>query len=139
MHRAFRTLIFAYFLAALAGWGVSCGARACAQDPVAMEHEGTPGVWLPVDLARDALAAYTAVPHLQDEVRILRDALAIRDSQIAQYREADDRGVRARALLVTSVREAVQARESAQAPWRHPILWLAVGAVVGVLAGVWVF
>ncbi len=113
-------------------------APAQAQDPVAMDHQGQPGVWLPLDLAREALAAY------QDRERFrLLDAqlrlavaeadqlrLALTSSRLAE--RAMRRSVDASLASQEAAERGRQAAEDDLAVWyRSPFLWAAVGLLVG--------
>lgn len=131
MARFARTLI----LVLIVSFPPTCVAMA-QPEAVAMEREGHAGVWLPLDQAREALAALTTAPALEAQIRALEAQLRVREAQLDRYREANVLADRTRVLLEEAVDEAIAARESALAWWRHPLLWGTVGVVAGIVAAV---
>lgn len=103
-----------------------------------MDHQGQPGVWLPLDLAREALAAYQD----RERFRLLDAQLRLAVAEADQLRLALTSSRLAEGAMRRSVVDALasqeaaergrQAAEDALSAWyRSPFLWAAVGLVVG--------
>lgn len=97
---------------------------------------GTPGVWFHLDVARCMLGRLSTLPLYADRVRLLSERLQLDDRRIALLREAvalskaaEDR---ATAALETAYRAAREAEEAADAWYRSPVLWFALGAATTV-------
>jgi len=110
----------------------SCS-RACAQEA----REG--GVWLPLELSREVLAAYEEAPRLHARIRLTEEALRLRTLEGVELRAgltaAEEEAHGARAALG----RAVAARNAAEVRARRRLrLGLGAGltaAVTGFLAG----
>lgn len=105
---------------------------------VPLAHNGQEGVWLPTDMARDALLATEQRPKFEQRIRLLETELTLKSQQISLYQDADKKGQEARAKLTQSIQKAIDAREAAKsrlnAWYRNPALLVSTGIVVGIVA-----
>ena len=118
---------------------VAAPAAAQEPEPRPLTVEGVEGLWLPPALAREATEAREELPRLRERFRLLGDSLALADRQIATFREALALTEEGRNVLREAVADARRAREEADAWYRDPALWLAVGLVLGAAAVVAAF
>jgi hypothetical protein len=101
-------------------------ARADPPVTVEMPIEGEPGVWVRLDLAREALGCLDA---REPEARRFR----LLEADLALQREAD---LALRAALETANEQTLAARAELRRPRRNPWIWLSVGLVLGVSGSV---
>ena len=114
--------------------------EACAPNVVLrrapLEHQGHPGVWFDLEVARCMLGDLSELEAVRTQARLLEQRATLRDEQAASLREA----VRLGDLALGSVMQAVQAAEGRAAraetaldsPLRSPWLWLGVGTAAGI-------
>jgi len=116
-------LLFIVVLCAAAMFSLT----ARAQPPVALEHDGQPGVWFPLPEARLVLQHEMERVDLLERVRLTSEALDLAGAEI--------RILRSSVAVTDALRESLarareQARE-ARAWYRDPLLWGGVGFVAG--------
>lgn len=103
---------------------------------VTMDHEGRPGLWLAMPVARCVLEQLQEYPLLLQRVSLLEERLQLRDDQVTRLREVVDLAERgeqeAVAAMERAIERAVAAEDRSTVWWRSPAFWVAVGAVVTV-------
>ena len=96
-------------------------------------HQGNPGIWFDVRVARCMVGDLETLPLYRDRVRLLDEQLEIRSEQVDALREAvqaaTEAGRRLDATLMQAESAAAQARAALHAWHRSPWLWFAIGAV----------
>jgi hypothetical protein len=114
---------------------------------VVLDRQGAKGVWFQLALANQLRTSHQLVSELRlqaekyseldkkrtEEVEALRGALTLRQvagEQLKAELELQTKEARA------ATEEAIAAREDLDRWWRSPIVWLAVGALGGALAGI---
>lgn len=112
-------------------------APAAAQ--VSLDHEGLPGVWLPLDEARAQYAELQRLDALEELTVLQEQQLQLRLEQIEHLRElaqiAETAEVQAFTVIEDAERRILEAEERADAWYRSPTLWFTLGAVVAIALG----
>ena len=107
---------------------------AAVGDPTLLTRDGVPGMWFPMPVARLILCEARELRVRRQEVRLLDEAAGVWALRVRLLEEQADLAVQARNELGDVVeaaeRRAREAAESADAWYRHPALWFAVGVVV---------
>lgn len=110
-----------------------CSSVFAQTEAIPLEYRGAQGVWLPLDMARDALAARTNLENAATEMRILNEQLTLKRQTIAELNrvlslsavvERDLNG----ALLV-ALQKRADAEASRDAWYRAPWLWFSLGVI----------
>lgn len=108
-----------------------------------ISHQGQPGLWFHVDVARCMAERLTVLPLYAERVRLLEQALELRDHRHSlMLRQVDvlEQSERiAIDALATAERRARESEERASRWHRHPALWFIVGvaATIGAQVGVY--
>lgn len=102
---------------------------------VEMEREGQAGVWMPLDAMRAIVSALDEAERRETHIRLLEERLRLGDERMATLERIADVAERhARAATdaaIAAETRAGAAIRAADAWWRHPVLWVIVGAVIG--------
>lgn len=100
-----------------------------------VSHEGEPGIWFQMDVARCMLGRLAALPLYAQRVSLLEQRLQLSDERHLILRDALDIGAsietRYDLALQDAITRAREAEEAADKWYRSPTLWLVLGAVVG--------
>jgi len=105
-------------------------------DPVAvpLQHDGRDGVWFVLEEAQRLNTLDELAPLKENKIKLLDRQLELAKIEIVNVRIAVD-GEGKRANLWRETAKKAEARADAQSAWyRQPVLWFAVGALVGVTA-----
>lgn len=152
---AFR-LAFAFVAFVLAVGAPASRARAACTEAalakpdascVALRWQGVKGVWFRLAESQELLNGIKLLPTLTLQRDTYTKMEAARVKEVAALRGALDAERAANAKLTAAVvasekeasaatADATQAREELGRWWRSPIVWLAVGAAAGALAGI---
>jgi hypothetical protein len=103
-------------------------------------HQGVEGLWFRPDVAAGHLRDLRELDTVRNELRIRGEQLRLWE-QRGEYLEAaaaasDDAATRALTLANKAEARATDAEELLDVWWRSPLLWLSVGAALGVAATV---
>lgn len=126
---------------------LSLGGQAHAQHPVQpvtptgaipLEYAGTTGVWLPSDMAKQALQAVESAKQHSKQVELLELQLDVRKERILSLKDALELTKQSAAEQASVVEAAVRGRRQAEAArdsiWAgKPMIWLAAGVLLGVI------
>lgn len=103
-----------------------------------VEHQGAPGFWFRRDVALTMLCELRVLEQLRARVSLLESKLQLRDDQVerwgAMYALAVQGETRALAVVEAAQQEATRARDRVDAWYRHPILWVVAGILLGGVA-----
>jgi len=96
-----------------------------------LEVGGVQGMWFPMEKARQLLGDVAALPKIRTELELVSRRLELEKERTTLL----DRNVGTTEQIAIKWRETAEAqaklREQDQAWWRSPVLWTAVGFVVG--------
>jgi len=96
-----------------------------------LEVGGAQGMWFPMEKARQLLGDVAALPKIRTELELVSRRLELEKERTTLL----DRNVGTTEQIAIKWRETAEAqaklREQDQAWWRSPVLWTAVGFVVG--------
>ncbi len=99
---------------------------------VPLVHDGRAGVWLELKTARDANECMEKQPLIERKLKLLSDDSMLATREILELRASLGTAMEQNALVQASLERAIS---RAEAWWRSPALWAALGAVTA-LAGV---
>lgn len=99
---------------------------------VPLVHEGRAGVWLELATAREADSCLEKAPLWTAKLKLLSDDSMLATREILELRASLSTAMEQNALVQASLERAIS---RAEAWWRSPALWLALGVAIA-LAGV---
>lgn len=104
-----------------------------------LEHDGEPGIWFQLDVARCMLGRLSALPLYAQRVTLLQGRLtlddersALVDREVSLAEEGEQQAVDA---LDAAIRARQRAEDARDAWYRSPALWFALGVVAAVAVG----
>ena len=124
---------------------VSFGARAqCAPDTierrVVLEHEGTPGIWFPLAVAKCIAADLSDLRFQRSHSALVIEKSKLQDEALKlQAEELRLETEKSAVLEKTSAAMAKKIEQLTPSWYEHPVLLLGLGAVAGALAVTTIF
>jgi hypothetical protein len=117
---------------------LSTCSQAFAQSPPTLcPHPQTqePGMWLDIELSRDALSCMQTAPEREVRYHLLEDQLALSSRRVAVLEQSNDAATESLEQLGEALsrtqRERDDAVDARRAWFRSPLLWFCVGLVLG--------
>jgi hypothetical protein len=101
--------------------------------PVPMRVNGEPGLWFPLEQAREVIAGEAERQSLLRRVSLLDETLTLAHQEIDALRLANASTDAARQMLGEQLAEAQRRAQDATAWYRDPVLWGGLGLAVGII------
>lgn len=137
-----RSLVLAFSLVALSPSGaLAQELEPCAPDitenrRAVREHNGSPGIWFHIEVARCMLTRLTETALYMRRISMLEERLQLSDERLELQQRvtslAEQEAEQVSGALDAAIGRAREAEESRDAWYRHPALWAAVGVVLTV-------